>query len=84
MALNSCWPVCASLVASSTESTGGALVPRMKMAKRSMSAKPILSAWSSGSLVVLQTVVVSVGLRRLLIPCSFTYASLANDSRLAC
>src|SRR5215831_12723117 len=81
--LNICAPALASLVAARALSRDGALVARMKRANLSMSARPSAPGWSSGSVVTLQTVVKSVGLSGLDIPISFTYASLANDNKLA-
>src|SRR5437868_14468866 len=71
IALNSCCPCCAADVANNAESTGGALVARMNCANLSISAKWVTgSVLSSGSLVVLHTVVVSVAFNRLVMPCS--------------
>src|SRR5882672_1890643 len=84
MEVNRLAPVTASAVAASAVSRGGAWLARMKRAKWSMSSNPSGPNGSSGSVVVLHTVVVSVGCNRLVTPCSFTYASAEKESRLAC
>src|SRR6266478_10212143 len=80
-------PATPSEEVASAVSRGGALVARMNRAKWSMSFKPSESAvWSLGSGTTSQRRVTStlLGGRRLLMPISFKYASLENESSEAC
>src|SRR5215470_9707857 len=64
-------PFLAEALAASCASRAGALVARMKRAKRSMSESPSGPVLSLGSGEVLQMDVTSLGRRRLVMPISF-------------
>ena len=71
MLSNSADPLMAFGVAASSRSRAGALVARMKRAKRSMSSSPVESGVLLGSPTVLHRSVTSAGKSRLVIPISF-------------
>src|SRR5436309_11266074 len=80
-------PATPSEEVASAVSRGGALVARMKRAKWSMSLRPSESGvLSLGSGMTSQRRVTStlLGGKRLLMPISFKYASLENESSEAC
>src|SRR5258706_2157024 len=79
--LNSVRPFCADALLATCASREGALLARMKRAKRSISKRPSDPGLSLGSETVLQRLVTSFGCRRVGVTLSLRYAVPEEHSK---